>query len=265
VIGAGTVGAAVGGALVLLGVGDRVVLYDRRLERAQGEAWDIADRTPTLRSAEVLGTDDWRDLGGADVVVITVGALMRSGQSRLEERNGNLIREVMRRLNSVAPDYVLMVSNPVDVMTRIAQDEPVRPWRRVLGTGTVLDTARLRQGLAKRLGADAQNIHVHVIGEHGDHSFPAWSSATVGPVPLPAFPLAGGEKLATLEADCAERTRRRGMEVLARKGHTSAGIAAAVSRIAGSCSETSDGSTPSPLARSPITASARTQCSVSLA
>lgn len=232
VIGAGNVGAAVANSLVLLGVVDRIVLYNRRLARAQGEAWDIADGTPMHRSAEIVATDDWEDLGEADAVVLAVGTLMRPGQSRLEERNEDLIRHAIEHLDVVAPGaVVVIVTNPVDVMTRIAQETSTRPWHRILGTGTVLDTARLRHGLAKRLGVDAANAHIHVIGEHGDSSFPAWSTATVGPVPLAAFPLPDGEDLEALKTDCAVLTRDRGRDVLARKGHTSAGIAVAVSRI----------------------------------
>ena len=232
VIGAGNVGTAVANSLVLLGVGDRTVLYDRQLARAEGEAWDIADGTPMVRGIEIVGTDDWQDVRGARVVVVTVGTLMHPGGSRLDERNGDLLRDVIEQLDSVAPDAVIVVvTNPVDVMTRIAQEASARPWHRIIGTGTVLDTARLRHGLARRLGVDAQNAHVHVIGEHGDSSFPAWSSAAIGPVPLAAFPLPPGEDLEELQADCAARTRRRGLDVLARKGHTSNGIAVAVSRI----------------------------------
>jgi L-lactate dehydrogenase len=116
-------------------------------------------------------------------------------------------------------------------MTRIAQEASARPWHTILGTGTVLDTARLRLELATQLGVDAQNAHVHVIGEHGDSSFPAWSSATIGPVPLRSFPLPPARNLADLESEVAEAARRRGPEVLARKGHTASGIAVAVSRI----------------------------------
>jgi L-lactate dehydrogenase len=232
VVGAGNVGAAVANALVLLGTTDRVVLYDRQLTRAEGEAWDIADGTPLLRNVEVVATDDWLELRGGQVVVVTVGALMRPGQSRLDERNGDLIREVIGRLDAVAPRaVVVIVSNPVDVMTRIAQDASTRPRHLIVGAGTVLDTARLRQGLAKQLGVDAQNTHVHVIGEHGDSSFPAWSTATIGPVPLTSFPLAPGQSLAAVQAACAERTRRRAPEEFVRKGHTNAGIAVVASRI----------------------------------
>jgi L-lactate dehydrogenase len=233
VIGAGNVGASVANALVLLGVTDRLVIYDRQLSRAEGEAWDIADGTPLLRSAQVDATDDWQDLAGVAVVVVAVGARPRPGQSRLDERNAELIRAVIQQLDTVAADaVVVIVSNPVDVMTRVAQEASTRPWQRIIGTGTVLDTSRLRHELARRLGVDPRNAHVHVIGEHGESSFPAWSSAIIGPVPLARFPLPDLADLASIKAESAELTRSRGPAVYARKGHTNAGIAVAAARIA---------------------------------
>jgi L-lactate dehydrogenase len=233
VVGAGNVGAAVANALVLLHSTDRVVLYDRNRARAEGEAWDIADGTPLLHNVEVTATDDWRDLAGVRVVVVTVGAPFRPGQSRLDEHNGELVRAVIDELDAVAPDAViLIVSNPVDVMTRIAQEHSTRPWQLILGAGTVLDTARLRHALAKTLGVGPQNAHVHVIGEHGDSSFPAWSAATIGPIPLRIYPLPPGRTLASVQCGCAEYVRRRGPDdILARKGHTDAGIAVTASRV----------------------------------
>ena len=232
VIGAGNVGAATVNALVLLGAADHVVLYDRDLARAEGQAWDTADGTPLVRGVEIVATDDWRALRGVDVAVVAVGAPPRKGGSRLDERNGGLIRHVVARLDDVAPDaVVVLATNPVDVMTRIAQEASVRPWHKILGTGTVLDTARLRLRLATQLGVDVQNAHVHVIGEHGDSSFPAWSTATVGPVPLSSFPLPATQSLDDLKAEAADDARRRGSEVVARIGHTASGIAVAISRI----------------------------------
>ena len=116
-------------------------------------------------------------------------------------------------------------------MTRVAQEASVRPWHAILGTGTVLDTARLRLGLATHLGVDPRSTHVHVIGGHGGASFPAWSSATVGPVPLSAFPLPATQSLADLKSRVADDAQRRGPEVVARIGHTASGIAVAISRI----------------------------------
>jgi L-lactate dehydrogenase len=228
------VGAAIGNDLAVLGACRRIVLYNRGLARAEGVAYDIADATALLGDVEVIGTDDWGDLIDADVVVVTVGHSIRPGESRLEiGGNDDLIRHVVARLDEVAPAaVVLIVSNPVDVLTRLALDCSRRPWQRVFGAGTVLDSARLRRSLATLLGVDPQNTHLHVLGEHGDSSLIAWSVATIGPVALTSFPLPEGETLTELKERCLFRTRRRGgAEIIARKGYTDDGIAAAVVRI----------------------------------
>jgi L-lactate dehydrogenase len=234
VIGAGHVGAAVANALVLLRACDRVVLYDRNAERAEGEAWDIADAVPLLAEMTVAPTSDVGDLGGSDVVVVTVGAASAPGQSRLDLLgvNAGIVAGVMGDLDRVCPDaVVLLVSNPVDVLTRIAIEHSARPPRRIVGAGTVLDGARLRHRLGKLLGVEQEDVHVYVIGEHGDSSFPVWSSATVGAVPLAAYRLPDGTPLARLQDALTSSTRRRGLDIIDRKGYTSYGVAAAVARI----------------------------------
>jgi L-lactate dehydrogenase len=233
VVGAGHVGAAVTSAVALLQAADRIVLYNRHLARAEGEVWDLADATPFLHDVELLATDDWRDLAGVDMVVVTAGGLIKPGQSRLDIDNADVIRDVMAHLDAVAPDaVVLIVTNPVDVLTRLAQDCSSRPRHLIFGAGTVLDTARIRSRLAKALGVDPQNTHVHVLGEHGDSAFVAWSSATVGPVPLASYPQARWWTVVDLRESFTTWVRRRGpVDILPRKGYTSAGIAAAVSRI----------------------------------
>ena len=235
VIGAGHVGAAVANALVLLRTCNTVLLFDRTLARAEGEAWDIDDTTPLLHEVDVLATDRYDDLAAADVIVVTVGASIQKGQSRLEVlgRNAGLIRDVMAHLDRVAPEAaVILVTNPVDVLTRIALDASTRDERLIMGSGTVLDTARLRYQLAKDLGVDHQDTYVHVIGEHGDSEFPAWSSASVGGVPIAEFPVPDGKTFGDLGSICLRATRRRGYDIFERKGHTSFGIAAAVARVA---------------------------------
>ena len=235
VIGAGHVGADVANALVLLRTCDTVVLYNRTLARAEGEAWDIDDTTPLLGEMDVLATDSYDDVAGAAVVVVTVGVSIQQGQSRLDAlgRNAGLIRDVVAQLDRVAPNAaVLLVSNPVDVLTRIALETSARDPRLIMGSGTVLDTARLRYQLAMDLRAAPRDTHVHVIGEHGDTSFPVWSCATVGGVPLGAYPLPPGATLRDLGSMCLDSTRRRGYEIFERKGHTSHGIAVAVCQVA---------------------------------
>jgi L-lactate dehydrogenase len=214
-----------------------VVLYDRTLARAEGEAWDVDDTTPLLQEADVRPTDDYAELAGAAVVVVTAGATQRLGESRLDllGRNAGLVREVLGQLDSAAPEaVVLLVSNPVYVLTRLALEVTSRPAHLVFGSGTLLDTARLRYQLGTAFGAAPQDVQVHVIGEHGDSEVAVWSGATIGGVPLAALPAPPGMTLGAVKDACLETTRRRGPAIAERKGYTSYGVAAAVARLVGS-------------------------------
>jgi L-lactate dehydrogenase len=234
VLGAGHVGSAIAHTLVLQGIAERVILHDRQRVRAEGEAWDIDDTTPLLHEGTVLATDDYHDLTDSAAVVVAVGANIKPGQSRLEVlgQNAVLIRSVMGELDNVAPEAVVVIAtNPVDVLTRIAIACSARPEHQILGSGTVVDTARLRYCLAAKLGVDAEDTHVHMLGEHGDSQFAAWSSAAIGSMLLASFPVPSGMCLAQIKDDCETATRRRGADIHARKGYTSYGVAAAVCRI----------------------------------
>ena len=158
VLGAGHVGATIAHTLVLQGSAERVILHDRQRVRAEGEAWDIDDTTPLLPEGTVLPTDDYRDLADSDVVVVTVGANIKAGQCRLEVlgQNADLIRSVMTELDNVSGEAIVVIAtNPVDILTRIAIACSSRPEHQILGSGTVVDTARLRYRLAATLGVDA--------------------------------------------------------------------------------------------------------------
>ena len=234
VVGAGHVGAAVANALVLLRACDRVILFDRNPARAEGEAWDIGDAIPLLAEMEIRPAGDYADLAGSDAVVITVGAINAPGHSRLEllGQNAGIIAAVMRELDRVCPEaVVILVSNPVDVLTRIAIERSTRATHLVMGCGTVLDGARLRHGLGELLGVEQEDVHVYVVGEHGESSFAVWSSATVGAIPLADFQLPPSTTLPEVQDELSTRIRGRGREIHARKGYTSYGVAAAVARI----------------------------------
>jgi L-lactate dehydrogenase len=234
VIGAGHVGAAVANALVLLRACDRVVLFDRNSARAEGEAWDIADAIPLLAEMEIRPSADYADLGGSGAVVVTVGATRAPGESRLDLLGANaaIVADVTHDLDRVCPDaVVILVSNPVDVLTRIAIETSTRPAHLVFGCGTVLDGARLRQRLGQLLGVEKDDVHVYVIGEHGDSSFPVWSSATVGAIRLEDYRLPESASLSQVQDALATATRRRGLDIHDRKGFTSYGVAGAVARI----------------------------------
>jgi L-lactate dehydrogenase len=234
VLGAGHVGSAVANALVLLRVCDLVMLYDRDLACAEGQAWDIGDAVPLLSEMEIVPTAEYGDLAGSDVVVITVGPTRTADQTRLDLAavNAGIIARVVGELDQVCPDaVVILVSNPVDVLTRVAIEASARPPHLIFGCGTVLDGARLRHQLGKLLGVDQDSVHAHVIGEHGDSSFPVWSSVTVGAIRLDQYGLPDGTSLPVVQHDLAAAVRSRGRRIHERKGYTSYGVAAAVARI----------------------------------
>jgi hypothetical protein len=159
------------------------MLHDRDLAKAEGEAWDIADTIPLLSAMEILPAANYTDLGDSHVVVVTVGATVTPGQSRLDVlgANASVISGIMGQLDETCPGaVVILVSNPVDVLARIAIEASPRPPGRVLGCWTVLDGARLRHQLGTLLNLERESIHAYVIGEHGDSSFPSGQALPPG-------------------------------------------------------------------------------------
>ncbi|MEH2179062.1 malate dehydrogenase [Nostoc sp.] len=235
VIGAGNVGADVANALVLLCKCVTVVLFDRTLSKAEGQAWDIEDSIPLLQEIEIIPSSQYEDLADCDVIVVTVGVQQKQGQTRLDtlSDNAQIIRSTLKELDRVAPNsIVLIVSNPVDVLTRIAIATSTRAENLIFGSGTVLDTARLRYQLGKRLNVSSkQDVHVYVIGEHGDSEFVVWSSAFIGGIPLAEFPIPQGATLEEIQQEYVELTRKRGYNISERKGNTSYGISIVVCQL----------------------------------
>jgi L-lactate dehydrogenase len=234
VIGAGNVGADVANALVLLRKCVTVVLFDRTLSKAEGQAWDIEDSIPLLEEMEIIPSNKYEDLADSDVIVVTVGVQQKLGQTRLDtlSDNAEIIRSTMKELDRVAPNsIVLIVSNPVDILTRIAIANSTRAENLIFGSGTVLDTARLRYQLGKRLNVALQDVHVYVIGEHGDSEFVVWSSAFIGGIALTQFPIPEGVTLEQIQEEYTELTRKRGNSILERKGNTSYGISTVVCQL----------------------------------
>lgn len=234
VIGAGNVGAAVANALVLLHKCEKVILFDRTLSNAEGEAWDIEDAIPLLSEMDVQPSDSYDDVADSDVIVITVGVQPKEGQSRLDtlEKNAEIIRSTIKELDRVAPDAtVIMVSNPVDVLTRIAIATSNRSENLIIGSGTVLDTARLRYQLGLRLNLNKQDVNIYVFGEHGDSEVVAWSSAYIGTTPLDKFPLPQGTSLRQIQEEYSESTPKRGYAISKRKGATNYAVATVVCQL----------------------------------
>lgn len=238
IVGAGSVGTALAYATLLRGGVDRVVLFDRDGDRARAEALDLAHGSQFVHPVDVVGDHDVEACAAADVVVVTAGAKQRPGQSRLElaAANASMVRELVPRLVDVAPDALfLIVSNPVDVLTWVALDVAEAHGvqaHRVFGSGTVLDTSRLRFLLAERLGIAATSVHAHVVGEHGDTSLPVWSGATVGGAPIAEVADALGRPFTHPDLDAlAAEVRGAAGRIIAGKGATSWAVGLAVQRI----------------------------------
>lgn len=191
IIGAGNVGTATAFALAMDGTPDEVVLVDHNLAKAQGEIMDIEHGSAFIPSCEFKASKNYKDIAGSDIVVITAGAHQVPGQTRLDllAKNVSILKSIVSDVKKNAPDCILLiVSNPVDVLTYFAQKFSGFPRHRVIGSGTVLDTVRFREYLAKHFKVNAHSVDAYVLGEHGDSSFPAISTATIGPVPITAFP-----------------------------------------------------------------------------
>ncbi|PYF99851.1 L-lactate dehydrogenase [Georgenia satyanarayanai] len=187
IVGAGAVGATLAYALLMQGVARRVVLHDVNRAKVEAEALDLAHGIQFMPHAQIIGSDDVEVCRDADVVVITAGAKQRPGQTRLDlaASTVGLMRTLVPRLTAVAPDATfLMVTNPVDIVTQAALAISGLPREQLFGSGTVLDTSRLRYRIAQETGIAASNVHAYVVGEHGDSELVLWSSAMIGAVPL---------------------------------------------------------------------------------
>jgi len=237
IVGSGFVGATAAYALVMRGVGRRVVLVDQNRARAESEADDILHAVPFAHPLEVTA-GDYADLAGCNVVVVSAGVGQKPGETRLEllERNGQVFKQVIPNVLKYAPRAILLIAtNPVDVMTHIAAhyaDEIGVPSSRVIGSGTTLDTARFRSLIGRRLMVDSQHIHAYVLGEHGDSEVLTWSQVTVGGIPLTEF--CTGREISICEEDYAaidEKVRRAAYHIIEGKGATYYGIGSAIARI----------------------------------
>jgi len=220
IVGLGWVGASVAISTLHSGLPEELLLNDLNRELAAGEAMDLAHGQAFYPSAEVR-VADLAELRDADAVVITAGKGGTPGQSRLEllRENAAIMRAICGQLRG-ARGLLVIVSNPVDVLTQVAQEASGLPPERVLGTGTMLDTARLRQALGREMKLEPRSIHAQVLGEHGDSSVVAWEAAQAGGVRLRAWP--GWDRGA--EPRLAEEVRRAAYEIIQRKGATNHAI-----------------------------------------
>lgn len=237
IVGTGFVGSTAAYAMVMQGIGREIVLVDKNEARSRAEANDIYHAVPFARPLKVVA-GNYADLKGSQAVIIAAGVNQKPGESRLQllERNAAVFREVIPEVLTNAPDAILVIAtNPVDVMTHLAarySEERGIPSGRVLGSGTMLDTARFRTLLGTHLGVDPQHVHGYVLGEHGDSELLTWSLVTVGGIPLEDFCRLRGVQLDADQQDEIDYdVRRAGYSILEGKGATYYGIGSALARI----------------------------------
>ena len=234
VIGAGAVGSSIGYLLVAEEIANEVVFIDVNKEKALGEAMDIYQATPFLTPAKVYA-GEYEDAKGSDIVVITSGVARKPGQSRIDlaQINVNIIKSIAKPIAEVCPDALyVIVANPVDVLTYAFHKASGIPTDHIIGSGTSLDTARLRTRLSEIYNVVPSQVDANVLGEHGDTSFIPWSQVRIGGVHVDEY-----AKVITHKADApkdysrdeiVEYVRKSGGVIIARKGATYNGVAAAV-------------------------------------
>jgi L-lactate dehydrogenase len=237
IVGCGMVGSASAYALVMSGVGREIVLVDLNRARAEAEANDIHHAVPFAHPLTVRA-GDYPDLAGAQVVIIAGGVAQKPGETRLQllQRNAEVFRQIVPSVLRHAPEAVLLVvTNPVDIMTHLAASFAAEfgvPHTRVIGSGTTLDTARFRALLGRHFGVDPHHVHAYVLGEHGDSEVLAWSQATIAGLSLDEFAKVHGKPLTDADRkQIDENVRRAAYHIIAGKGATYYGIGSAVARI----------------------------------
>jgi L-lactate dehydrogenase len=235
IIGAGSVGATLAYNLSLKGAVTEIALIDANREKAEAEILDISQGASLGRSVRLEATDygGCRDSG---IAIITAGARQKPGESRVDllERNVAIVKSIVHSaLDAGFAGIFLIITNPVDVLTWVAFKESGFPAARVIGSGTTLDSARLREYVARHCRINPQNIHGYVLGEHGDTSFPAWSLLTIGGIHFDDFcPVCGNcGEMSDFKQNAAEEIRRTAYKIIEAKGSTCYAIGQAASLI----------------------------------
>ena len=235
IIGAGSVGATIAYAALIRGVARDISLFDIAKTKVEAEVLDLNHGLLFVPQAKVDGSDDVEVLRGADVVVMTAGAKQKPGQTRMDlaEANAHICAKILPEVVRVAPEaLLLMVTNPVDVVTEIALKLTELPWQRVVGSGTVLDSSRFRYLVAKHCNVAVQNVHAYIAGEHGDSEIPLWTSATIGSIPLSQWSVDGHGRLTAADKDAiVKNVKEAAYQVIQGKGATNYAVGLAVCNI----------------------------------
>lgn len=234
VVGAGNVGATFAHTLLLSGLASEIVLIDANQRKAEGEAMDLNHAVPLAQTARVWA-GDYKDSAGAIVTVITAGAAQKPGETRLDlaARNVDIFRQIVPNIVENNPNGIILVAtNPVDVLAYASWKISGLSKKRVLGSGTILDTARFRFLLSQYFGVDPRSVHAYIIGEHGDSEVPVWSAANIAGMRFPVFCEQMGLGCDQNALDqIFEQTRDAAYHIIERKGATYYAVAVGILRI----------------------------------
>lgn len=235
IIGAGSVGSTIAFNMVVTGIASEIVIIDINDEKAHGEAMDIRQGVPFCSPVNIYaGT--YEDAEGSDIVVLTSGMPRKAGQSRLElsQVNVDITKQIIPQIVKHAPNAVyIIVSNPIDVLTYLFHKISGLPANQIIGSGTTLDTARLRTGLSETFNISQQNVHAYVFGEHGDSSFVPWSLANISNIPIKQYMdcLPADKRPELNYAEIEDYMRKSGSRIIASKGATFYAISMSVCHI----------------------------------
>ena len=239
VIGAGSVGSTIAYTLSNQNVASEIVLIDINKEKVEGEVMDIAQGT-CFRDPISIVAGEYEDAKDSDIVIITSGIARKPGQTRIEltQTNVNILKSITPEIVKVAPHALyIIVSNPVDIMTYVFTKISGLPENQIIGSGTILDSARLRCGLSEHLNVAQNNIHAYVFGEHGDTSFIPWTGAYVSGVSLDEYydiAKSMGKEVKEVDKDAMlEYVQKSGGKVIAKKGATFYAVSATVCQLVG--------------------------------
>lgn len=237
IIGTGSVGSTIAYTLTVMGLASEIVMIDINSEKALGEALDIRQGTPFCNACSVYA-GDYRDAADSDIVILTSGIARKPGQTRLElaQTNVNITKSIIPEITKYAPNAVyIIVSNPVDVLTYTFHKFSDIPESHIIGSGTILDTARLRARLSEYYDINQSNVHAYVFGEHGDSSFIPWSIANISNVPIKdcakLITTPGIERPELDPEEVEQYVRKSGGRVIARKGATFYAVSVSVCHI----------------------------------
>ena len=237
IIGTGTVGSTIAYTLTVMGLASEIVMIDINNEKALGEALDIRQGTPFCGACSIYA-GDYRDAADSDIVILTSGVARKAGQSRLElaQINVNITKMIIPEITKYAPNATyIIVSNPVDILTYTFNKFSDIPESRIIGSGTILDTARLRARLSEYYNINQTNVHAYVFGEHGDSSFIPWSVANISNIPIMECPklikTPGIENPELNLEEIEQYVRKSGGRVIARKGATFYAVSVSVCHI----------------------------------